>query len=156
MITADDFGMCPPVNEAIMNCKVDRVGLIIVSPYSEEAIQYCLKHPEIEVDAHIVLDDEFNIGFDLKTIKEQLELFKIRGIKYSRITSHMFRFKDDRKDCTWESYQIRPEAKKDYYDFVIKNFPDKEIIIHPATEEMKNYSPWWESYIKDYEYFKNY
>lgn len=160
MITADDFGMCPPVNrgtiEVLKGGKVKNVEIISVSPYSEEAIQYCLKHPEIQVGCHVVLTDEFNIGFRIVPVKEQIELLTSRGLKVWRTTSHMFQCESNRKieDYTWESYQIRPEAKKEYYDMVQRFEPEKEIIIHCADEGMKEYSPWWQSYLEDVKYFK--
>lgn len=164
IICCDDFGMCDSVNRGIIDVlksgKIYHVEIIGNSPYSEEAIKYCLEHPHVRVGCHVTTCDEFNIGFKFtdNPIKDQINYLKNRGLNPWRFTSHMFTLDTpDRKlsNCTWESYYIRPEAKKSYYDFTIKMFPEKEIIIHCADEKMRQYTPWWQSYVEDTKYFKD-
>jgi len=160
--------MCDSVNkgtiQVLSSGRIHHVEIIGISPHSDTAISYCLDHPDIKVGCHVTLYDEFNIGFKFfigadkpeQEKKAQLDYLKDRGLHVWRITSHMFKTNSDRdiKNCTWESFYIDHKFKRQYYDFTVENFPDKEIVIHCADESMKHITHLWESYIADVNYFK--
>lgn len=104
---ADDFGLNTKINQAIIKAhqmgKIDAVSLMINREGSEEAIKYCLQHPELNVGLHLTpgkcetykqfLKHYFKNGIIVSwglaiNWNTQFQMIKNTGLKVNRVDSH--------------------------------------------------------------------
>lgn len=65
MVTADDFGLCSEVNQAVIQAHTEGIltsaSLMIAAPAAKEALKMAKAHPTLKVGLHLVCVDGFGL-----------------------------------------------------------------------------------------------
>jgi len=92
IITGDDFGLAPPVNEAIVEAHsrgiLTAASLMVGADFVQDAIEHARRHPSLKVGLHLVLVE----GRPLLPAREVPDLVDSQGDFSTRLVRAGFKF----------------------------------------------------------------